>query len=195
MLKIRISLLVTLCSALVLGSCASLKESEDNQKYRYEFQGNTYQLKIVDGAISDTSYIFDKSDTLIEKSVWTKMDSAHQINFIQTTLLEKNKTEYFPKDSSRRSTESILSVVRKATPTLRGTYNKYLKERPGFRGRVRLKIWINPNGDIRKIIILENTTKWKAFGLQILREIAMWKFEPVNDDNLDMVTVPITFDQ
>ena len=52
-----------------------------------------------------------------------------------------------------RSAADIMKVVRQRTPGLRHIYNKFLKKKPGFQGKVTLKFTIAPGGEVISISI------------------------------------------
>ena len=91
-----------------------------------------------------------------------------------------------------RSAADIMKVVRQRTPGLRHIYNKYLKKKPGFKGKVTLKLTIAPDGEIIKISIASSTTGYGEFDKEIKSAVSRWKFGKVPSGNTTM-TVPFTF--
>lgn len=93
-----------------------------------------------------------------------------------------------------RTTASILQVLRKKTPLLKQVYDSHLQyER--FGGKVVLRFAIRPDGRIAYLLPIEDTTKLPRFVRDILNRVQDWKFAPVEDENLDIVTVPFTFSE
>ena len=96
--------------------------------------------------------------------------------------------------SGCRSAADIMKVVRQRTPGLRHIYNKCLKEKPGFQGRVTLKFTIAPRGEIISISIVSSTTSFGKFDREIQNAVSRWTFSKVKEGNTT-VTIPFTFDE
>ena len=93
-----------------------------------------------------------------------------------------------------RSAADIMKVVRQRTPGLRHVYNKFLKKKPGFQGKVALKFTIDPSGVIISISIAASTTGYSEFDNEIKSAVSRWKFSKMNAGNTT-VTVPFTFSE
>lgn len=93
-----------------------------------------------------------------------------------------------------RSAADIMKVVRQRTPGLRHIYNKFLKHRPGFAGKVTLKITIAPDGEVSKISVASSTTGYKDFDGEIKSAVSRWKFGKVKSGNTTM-TIPFDFSE
>ena len=93
-----------------------------------------------------------------------------------------------------RSAADIMKVVRQRTPGLRHIYNKFLKEKPGFQGKVILKFTIAPGGEIISISIASSTTGFSKFDAQIKKAVGYWTFDKVKEGNTT-VTIPFTFSE
>lgn len=93
-----------------------------------------------------------------------------------------------------RSAADIMKVVRQRTPGLRHIYNKCLKEKPGFQGKITLKLTIIPNGEISKISIVSSTTGFRVFDTEIKNAVNRWTFSKVQSGN-SIVTIPFTFSE
>ena len=91
-----------------------------------------------------------------------------------------------------RSAADIMKVVRQRTPGLRHIYNKYLKKKPGFQGKISLKFTIAPDGSVISISIASSTTGYDEFDAQVKSAVSRWTFEKVKSGNTT-VTVPFTF--
>lgn len=87
--------------------------------------------------------------------------------------------------------ESVVDVVQKRIPGLRHIYNKYLKRKQGFQGKVVLKLDANVNGQVTYISILSSTTDYPEFEDEITEAVSRWKFE--NSTGNTSVTIPCTF--
>lgn len=93
-----------------------------------------------------------------------------------------------------RSAAEIMKVVRQRTPGLRQIYNKFLKKKPGFQGKVTLKLMIAPDGEISSISIVSSTTGYKEFDKEIKKAVSRWKFSKVESGETT-VTIPFTFSE
>ena len=93
-----------------------------------------------------------------------------------------------------RSAADIMKVVRQRTPGLRHIYNKFLKKKPGFQGKVTLKFTIAPGGEIISISIASSTTGYGEFDGEIKGAVSRWKFSKVKSGNTT-VTIPFTFSE
>ena len=93
-----------------------------------------------------------------------------------------------------RSAADIMKVVRQRTPGRRHIYNKFLKKKPGFQGKVTLKFTIAPGGEIISISIASSTTGYGEFDGEIKTAVSRWKFSKVKSGNTT-VTIPFTFSE
>ena len=93
---------------------------------------------------------------------------------------------------SSRSAADIMKVVRQRTPGLRHVYNKYLKKKPGFQGKVTLKFTIAPGGEIISLSLVSSTTDYSEFDNEIKKSVGRWTFNKVKSGNTT-VTIPFTF--
>ena len=93
-----------------------------------------------------------------------------------------------------RSAADIMKVVRQRTPGLRHIYNKCLKKKPGFQGKVTLKFTIAPGGEIISISNVSSTTGFPEFDTEIKNAVSRWTFSKVKSGNTT-VTIPFTFSE
>ena len=93
-----------------------------------------------------------------------------------------------------RSAADIMKVVRQRTPGLSHIYNKFLKKKPGFQGKVTLKFTIAPGGEIISISIASSTTGYGEFDGEVKNAVSRWKFSKVKSGNTT-VTIPFTFSE
>ena len=91
-----------------------------------------------------------------------------------------------------RSTADIMKVVRQRTPGLRHIYNKFLKKKPGFQGKVTLEFTIAPDGGITSIKKVSSTTGYGEFDSEIKSAVSRWKFSKIKSGK-STVTIPFTF--
>jgi TonB family protein len=93
-----------------------------------------------------------------------------------------------------RSASEIMSVVRARTPGLRHVYNKFLKTKPGFSGKVTLKFTIAPGGEIISISVVSSTTGYAEFDQSISSKVKRWTFKKIKSGNTT-VKIPFTFSE
>ena len=91
-----------------------------------------------------------------------------------------------------RSAADIMKVVRQRTPGLRHIYNKHLKKKPGFQGKVTLKFTIAPGGEIISMAVVGSTTGYPEFDIEVKKAVSGWTFGKVKSGNTT-VTIPFTF--
>ncbi|SIO02805.1 AgmX/PglI C-terminal domain-containing protein [Fibrobacter sp. UWB11] len=91
-----------------------------------------------------------------------------------------------------RSASDIMKVVRQRTPGLRHIYNKHLKKKPGFQGKVTLKFTIAPGGEIISMAVVGSTTGYPEFDNEVKKAVSGWTFGKVKSGNTT-VTIPFTF--
>ena len=96
--------------------------------------------------------------------------------------------------SGSRSAADIMKTARQRTPGLRHIYNKSLKEKPGFQGKVTLRFTIAPGGEVISISIASSTTGYSEFDGEIKNAVSHWKFGKVKSGNTT-VTIPFTFSE
>jgi TonB family protein len=91
-----------------------------------------------------------------------------------------------------RSASDIMRIVRQRTPGLRHIYNKHLKKKPGFQGKVTLKFTIAPGGEIISMNLVSSTTDYNEFDIDIKNAVSRWTFGKIKSGNTT-VTIPFTF--
>ena len=93
-----------------------------------------------------------------------------------------------------RSAADIMKVVRQRTPGLRHIYNKCLKKKPGFQGKVTLRFTIAPGGEIISISTVSSTTGFSEFDSEIKNAVSRWTFSRVQSGSTT-VSIPFTFSE
>lgn len=93
-----------------------------------------------------------------------------------------------------RSAAEIMAVVRSRTPGLRHIYNKHLKLRPGFSGKVTLKFTIAPGGDVISISVASSSTGYDEFDSEIKDAVSRWRWKAIKSGNVT-VSIPFTFSE
>jgi len=93
-----------------------------------------------------------------------------------------------------RSVSEIMAVVRARTPGLRHIYNKYLKLKPGFSGKVTCTFTISPGGDVISIKVASSTTGYDEFDQEIQTAVGAWRYKVIKSGNTT-VTIPFSFSE
>jgi len=91
-----------------------------------------------------------------------------------------------------RSRAEIMAVVSQRVRGLDSIYDRYLKDKSGFTGKVTLKFTIIPSGDITDIGIVSSTTDYSEFDNAIKDQVSSWKWKPITSGNAT-TTIPFTF--
>jgi TonB family protein len=91
-----------------------------------------------------------------------------------------------------RSKAEVIAVVNARMPGLRNIYNKYLKLKSGFSGKVTLKFTIAPGGDIISIAIVSSTTDYPEFDNAVKNMVGTWKWKAIKSGNTTP-TIPFNF--
>ena len=111
----------------------------------------------------------------------------------ETTQVRRKQDIDMGAGGSSRSVAEIMATVRARTPGLRHIYNKYLKSRPGFSGKIILNFTIAPSGDIISIKTVSSTTGYDVFDSEIQSAVSRWRFDAVNSGKTT-VTIPFSFE-
>ncbi|WP_158535479.1 MULTISPECIES: AgmX/PglI C-terminal domain-containing protein [unclassified Fibrobacter] len=107
--------------------------------------------------------------------------------------LVKKLTERDLKFEGSLSGEHLSKIVCPRTQGLRHIYNKFLKKKPGFEGRLVLQLTIAPDGSITNAVVKSSTTGYDDFDAEIKTAVSRWKFE--KSDGITSVTVPFEFSE
>ena len=87
--------------------------------------------------------------------------------------------------------ERVMKVVQQRLPGLSHLYNKYLKKKPRFQGKIVLKLDVNANGQVTYISVNSSTVNYPEFENEIAKAVSRWKFE--NSTGNTIITIPCTF--
>jgi TonB family protein len=91
-----------------------------------------------------------------------------------------------------RSRAEIMAIVNQHVNSLKSIYTRYLKDKPGFTGKVTLKFTIAPSGDITFINIVSSTTGYSEFDNAIKEQVSKWKWKQIASGNTTP-TIPFDF--
>jgi len=95
-------------------------------------------------------------------------------------------------NDNSRSRAEIMAVINQHINGLKSIYDRYLKNKPGFIGKVALKFTVAPSGDITSINITSSTTRYPDFDNAIKDQVSKWKWKAINSGN-STATVPFEF--
>ena len=93
---------------------------------------------------------------------------------------------------SYRSKQEIIAVANHHFPDLTNIYNKHLKLKPDFSGKVALKFTIAPSGEIISISIASSATGYPEFDNAVKDAVADWKWKAIKSGNAT-ITIPLNF--
>ena len=93
-----------------------------------------------------------------------------------------------------RSAKDVLETMHQRKPGLRHVYNKFLKKKPGFEGRVVLRLEIAPSGEVVRTAVAYSSTGYKEFDNAVRDYVGQMTFGEVESGNAK-VTIPLTFYQ
>jgi len=131
----------------------------------------------------------DKKDILPSNDGYDELaDEPWQKN--KVSLKAPSAREIDTDSSDARSKAEIMAVVNASMPGVENLYNKYLRLKPGFAGKVILKFTIVPSGDIVSINIVSSTTGYSEFDNAVKNFVATWKWKTIKSG---ITTPTITF--
>jgi len=91
-----------------------------------------------------------------------------------------------------RSAEDVAEIMRQRSPGLEHIYNKFLKKKPGFEGRVVLRFEIASSGEVLHTAVAYSSTGYKEFDNAVRDYVGQMTFGEVESGNAK-VTIPLTF--
>lgn len=91
-----------------------------------------------------------------------------------------------------RSAKDVLEIMDQREPGLRHVYNKFLKKKPGFEGRVVLRLEIASSGEVLHTAVAYSSTGYKEFDNAVRDYVGQMTFGEVESGNAK-VTIPLTF--
>lgn len=93
-----------------------------------------------------------------------------------------------------RSAKDVLEIMHQRKPGLRHVYNKFLKKKPGFEGRVVLRLEIASSGEVLHTAVAYSSTGYKEFDNAVRDYVGQMTFGAVESGSAK-VTIPLTFDK
>ena len=91
-----------------------------------------------------------------------------------------------------RSAKDVLEIMHQREPGLRHVYNKFLKKKPGFEGRVVLRLEIAPSGEVVRTAVAYSSTGYEEFDNAVSDYVGGIPFGEVESGSTK-VTIPLTF--
>jgi TonB family protein len=149
------------------------------------------------GSFTDETIVVKEEEAAMAAVRVLEMEEKQKrLEAVATSLLKKKGFDKkgfdidIDGDASRYKAE-IMQVTNARMPGLRSMYNKYLKLKPGFSGKVTIKFTIVPDGDIVNIFIVSSTTGYSEFDDAVKNMVATWKWKAIKSGN---TTSTILFD-
>lgn len=93
-----------------------------------------------------------------------------------------------------RSAKDVLEIMDRRKPGLRHVYNKFLKKKPGFEGRVVLRLEIASSGEVLRTAVAYSSTGYEEFDNAVSDYVGGIPFGEVESGSAK-VTIPLTFYQ
>ena len=91
-----------------------------------------------------------------------------------------------------RSAKDVLEIMDQRKPGLRHVYNKFLKKKPGFEGRVVLRLEIASSGEVLHTAVAYSSTGYEEFDNAVSDYVGGIPFGEVKSGSAK-VTIPLTF--
>ena len=91
-----------------------------------------------------------------------------------------------------RSAEDVAETMRQRSPGLEHIYNKFLKKKPRFKGRVVWRFEIAPSGEVARPTVAYSSTGYEEFDNAIRDAVGQMTFGTVESGSAK-VTIPLTF--
>jgi len=122
-----------------------------------------------------------------------QMNTLRKIGDIKIT--RPSSLEGAAASSANRDYNTINQVAKQFLPSIKGLYNKYLKNDPSLQGKVTVRFEIKADGTIGEINIIYSDIPIPEFQDDLLRRIKRWQFPPIKEDEGSLfVTYPIIFE-
>jgi hypothetical protein len=155
-------------------------------KRNFKLNNNSYEE--LQDKFHGTVQIYQTKDSIKNGDAFLLSSTGDTLCREQYLYGKRTKTD----TSCQRSTENILSVIRKNTTNLRKIYNKYLKLSQ-FRAKIYIRYQISPNGEVGYIYADKLFCKNELFAKEVIQEMSTWKYKEVRPPIPDVVTVPFSF--
>lgn len=85
-----------------------------------------------------------------------------------------------------RSIDDIQRYIRRRIPGLENLYNKYLRQKPGFEGKIVVTLSISPEGKIIEITKKSSRTGFSSFDEEFVRLVSRFHFNPVRSGSTNV---------
>jgi TonB family protein len=174
-MKKIITLLMPFCATLFAQQNGTFIDLRDNETDSVTSNFNNGKANVVLKNVSG-----------LQTNGKTEMDGSGSLKPLSTKDIDMGNG-----DASRSKAE-IMAVVSARMPGLRNIHNKYLKNEPGFSGKVTLKFTIAPSGDIISISIVSSTTGYSEFDNAVKNMVSTWKWKAIKSGNTTP-TIPFDF--
>ena len=94
----------------------------------------------------------------------------------------------------QRSSEAVAAVVKSQYARVMYTYNKYLRQDPGLRGKISLDVTIASSGRVSNVQVLESTISNENFVRDLINIVRQLRFAQISSGNVT-VSLPFVFNR
>jgi TonB family protein len=91
-----------------------------------------------------------------------------------------------------RSSESLLTVVRRYAPGIQFCYENELKKSPGLGGKMVVSLTVEPDGTVSSVILVEDSLRSAAVSDCVTAQMRGWKFPAIETGTVTFKT-PFVF--
>ena len=91
-----------------------------------------------------------------------------------------------------RSSESLLTVVRRYAPGIQFCYENELKKSPGLGGKMVVSLTVEPDGTVSSVILVEDSLRSAAVSDCVTAQMRGWKF-PAIETGMVTFKTPFVF--
>jgi TonB family protein len=155
------------------------REAEAKQQ-KMTFQEIMAEIKIQEAATQPLKYYGMRNGEWVE---------------VNEVKYEELKSHGLQVSKTFRTKADIMKVVNQRVNSFKSIYSKYLKNKPGFSGKVTLRFTVAPSGDIISIGVVSSTTGYPEFDEAIKNEVATWKWEEAIKSGNATPTIPFNFSE
>jgi hypothetical protein len=181
--------ILSIDSANPIPSIDSSVDADGNRWKSYqEITGNGKHYRKVENRFYKTITVSEMSDTAKDGPEFTLLETGDTL--CRDVYANGKAVKQDPK--CNRSTEDILSVIRKNVKGIKAIYDKYLK-RERFKAKIYLVYSIWPDGAIEHIHVDKLFTHNLEFVEEVVAEMAKCRFRETSSPYDDVVTVPLAF--
>ncbi len=145
---------------------------------------------------TDTDALLDFiGESGIDDLIGDDLGSTESISLSEKSTVSIDKLESVTgsKEALGARTEgSLRDVLQQNMGRLTYIYNRYLKQNPNFRGLMRVKVTIAPNGRVSNVELLSSNMGNSRFEQEILNAIKRFRYDPIASGSVEVI-YPLSF--